>query len=164
MFQLYKIASFAQGSLFASPRPDGANLTGSLEQITSANVRKVVCLLESEELQTLGLASLQAQCLTHHIEFIHFPITDFGVPALESLCDIINEVQQTLLSGRNTLIHCRGGIGRTGTLCSCIMIANGSTPEQAIRHVSLQRGCEVPETRAQRELIKQFYDHNSDTP
>ena len=35
-------------------------------------------------------------------------------------------------SGHNVVFHCKGGLGRAGTLCACTMVALGHAPQEAI--------------------------------
>ena len=51
------------------------------------------------------------------------------------------------------VVHCRQGIGRSGLLTACLLIASGATPEMAFQRISAVRGCPVPETMEQREWV-----------
>src|SRR5437870_1016605 len=50
-------------------------------------------------------------------ELLPFPVEDYGVPEdRSSFWLLARDLAQRLLQGRRVLIHCGGGIGRTGTL------------------------------------------------
>ncbi|MEM7256691.1 MAG: dual specificity protein phosphatase family protein [Pseudomonadota bacterium] len=119
-FSLYPIAQVGDGSLFASSMPKPQRLSHCLDQIEAANISTVVCLLEQSEMQSLGLAQWLPDCSHRGIKPVHFPIKDFGTPAADTLDPLVSELHDQLSSGNNILVHCRGGIGRSGLLC-CAM-------------------------------------------
>ena len=61
-----------------------------------------------------------------NICYIHFPIVDGGVPDFESSGywrDVLSpELQNHLRDGKKILIHCRGGLGRTGTIAARLLV------------------------------------------
>jgi atypical dual specificity phosphatase len=67
-------------------------------------------------------------------EFIHFPIPDMGIPtprACERLCrGLVADLDQ-----HPTLLHCQGGLGRTGMVAACCLVTLGVGPELALRYV-----------------------------
>ena len=64
-----------------------------------------------------------------NIIYIHFPIIDGGVPDIESSGYWQNylspELQNHLRNGKKILIHCRGGLGRTGTIAARLLVDLG---------------------------------------
>ncbi len=95
-----------------------------------------------------------AQRLSH-------PITDFGVPTVASMQAILNDVQNALDQGGKVYLHCRAGIGRTGTVAATWLVSQGLTPEQALALLAQKwRAVDKhaheplsPETVSQREFV-----------
>jgi ADP-ribosyl-[dinitrogen reductase] hydrolase len=116
----------------------------------------VLSLLQPEEATALHLQTEAQSCTAHDIEFDNFPIPDFAVPPIDALTNLINRYHQHLHNGANTVVHCRGGIGRTGTICCCLLIKDGMNVTQAIDLVKEQRGVSVPETAEQIAVIIRF--------
>ncbi|HEU4781670.1 MAG TPA: ADP-ribosylglycohydrolase family protein [Steroidobacteraceae bacterium] len=90
------------------------------------------------------------------------PIPDHGVPrAREHMVEIQAEIDAALARGRRVYVHCRAGIGRTGTVVACHLIEQGMTPNEAlIRLNELWQDNErsatwhdVPETDEQRDYV-----------
>jgi hypothetical protein len=89
------------------------------------------------------------------------PITDFGVPTTAQMQAILASVQQALARDERVYLHCKAGIGRTGTVAACILVNHGFTAEQAL--ALLQRKWQVvdkrhaepvtPETAGQRAFV-----------
>ena len=100
--------------------------------------------------------------LPDHVLYVRKPIPDHGVPAAPALmAEILAELDSALASGRRVYVHCRAGIGRTGTVIACHLIETGLTPRAAlIRLNELWQGNEraatwpdVPETDEQHDYV-----------
>jgi ADP-ribosylglycohydrolase len=94
----------------------------------------------------------------------HFrrPIPDHGVPrAPAHMADALAVLRNALAAGRRVYVHCRAGIGRTGTVVACHLMEAGLEPRDAlIRLNELWQDNErshtwpdVPETDEQRDYI-----------
>lgn len=138
------------------PMPAPEQLDETMSALHQSNITVVVCLLETQEMLKLGLQDERAACEAAGMAFRHFPIADFGVPQLSELATLIDKLSHALAAGENVLVHCRGGIGRTGLVCACLLTASGMHSEDAVKLVSTQRGCKVPETQAQLAMVSEF--------
>lgn len=64
-------------------------------------------------------------------EVIHFSIPDMGIPTPRAAAELC----QTLvadLDERPTLLHCKGGLGRTGLIGACMLVTMGSEADAAL--------------------------------
>jgi ADP-ribosylglycohydrolase len=106
-----------------------------------------------------------AALLPPAVEHRRLPIVDHGLPgsALQ-MQEILAAIAAALASDRGVYVHCRAGIGRTGTVVGCHLAATGLDGEAALAELnrlwrqsarSAQWG-EVPETEAQREFVLDF--------
>ena len=88
-----------------------------------------------------------------------FPITDFGLPRPSAMRATLDAMTQA--SGRVVYLHCRAGVGRTGTVAGCWLVEQGLATGDAL--ALLQRkfaaaeqsrgGRLTPETDAQRAFV-----------
>ncbi|MEM1038069.1 MAG: dual specificity protein phosphatase family protein [Pseudomonadota bacterium] len=153
----HEIPQDLPGRLFIGPRPQAANLQSWAQEAKKLGVDRVVCLMSEEEMQAKGIGAEQHALAQHEIAFTHFPIADFGLPKfLGAFRVLIADVNVKLRTDESVLVHCAGGIGRAGTTCSCVLVAQGKTPDQAIETVSQARGHAVPETQAQVAFTRGF--------
>jgi len=60
----------------------------------------------------------------------------------------IGELADALLGGQSLVVHCRGGLGRTGVIAARLLIELGEVPSRALQRVRLGRPGAV-ETREQ---------------
>ena len=89
------------------------------------------------------------------------PITDFGVPTVAGMQAILNDVQNALNQGGKVYLHCRAGIGRTGTVAATWLVSQGLSPEQALELLAQKwrvvdkhaQESHSPETEAQRQFV-----------
>ena|SRR5215813_4341028 len=146
------------GKLGLAARPRGGDwLARDLADWRSADISSVVSLLTPEENQELGLGEEGSGTKEQGMTFRRFPIPDLAVPASEAkLVRLLEDVDHDLSNGRNVLIHCRQGIGRTGLVAISLLVTKGMSPGAAVDVVSAARGLPVPETDEQRRWIDRF--------
>jgi len=147
-----------RGKLGIGARPRGDDwLVEDIERWRGEGIDVILSLLTAEEEEDLGLLKEANVAKTHGIIFVSLPIGDMQVPgSQQQLAGVLAMISAELSSGRNVFIHCRQGIGRTGLVAACLLVKNGWTPENAMRHLTSVRGLPVPQTEEQREWVFDF--------
>jgi ADP-ribosyl-[dinitrogen reductase] hydrolase len=82
--------------------------------------------------------------------WFHLPIVDVSIPdqRFEDKWESAGEEVRALLrGGRDVLVHCRGGLGRAGTITARLLVELGMEPAEAIARVRAVRpgAIETPE-------------------
>ncbi len=111
----------------------------------------VVTLMEEHELGKYQVERLGATAGALGMEWHHLPIIDVDVPRepFEALWVRSGpRLREHLAGGRRILLHCRGGLGRTGTIAARLLAELGMPAQAAVAAVREARPGTL-ETRAQ---------------
>jgi len=97
------------------------------------------------------------------ILYMRFAIVDYSIPELEEMQQIVSTINSLLEAGQRIYLHCRGGIGRTGTVVGCWLKNQGYDSETALAELSqlfsasnAARFTSSPETKEQRDFVRSF--------
>jgi len=116
----------------------------------------LVSLLEPDEYEALGIAGLPHAAEETGISVLLLPIRDVSVPASMERCRAtVAEMITALAADKTVVVHCRGGLGRSGLVAACCLTACGAEPDVAIRSVREARPGAV-ETKAQERFVARF--------
>lgn len=156
--ELYWIEGPWDGRLAVGPRPRGGDwLRDDIAKWKQAGIHSVLSLLTPEEESHLDLRGEAGEVRAQGMEFTSFPIPDRQIPKSEAkFSEVLAGMARDLSAGRNVLVHCRQGIGRSGLAATCLLVKNGLSPGAAVDSVSAARGLPVPETTEQREWIDHY--------
>ena len=140
--ELYWVNGPWPGKLALAARPRGGEwLQDELESWRRAGVHTVFSLLTPEEERDLDLLDEERETKEHGMAFKSFPIPDRQVPDSETkLAKVLEKLDRELASGKNVVLHCRQGIGRSGLVASCLLVTKGLETRTAIKRLSAARG------------------------
>jgi ADP-ribosylglycohydrolase len=150
------------GKLLAGEYPGGANREATrerLQRLIDAGVECFIDLTEPNEVKPYDSE------LPFSIEYLRKPIRDHGVPAQRvHMVEILDCLQDAVQSGRCVYVHCRAGIGRTGTVIGCFLAESGADGDAAINELNrLWQQSErshswgsVPETQEQESFVRKW--------
>jgi protein tyrosine phosphatase (PTP) superfamily phosphohydrolase (DUF442 family) len=153
MHPFRKVELETRGSLFLHSMPGRMEpLAACCQALAEAKVQGIICLNPAEELQEKSPDYAEAiRMESLPCEWIHFPIGNFGVPDdKEAFLELAQHIAERLQNGDSFLVHCKGGVGRTGTFASCVAAALG----QPLSRVTDAGG--KAETDQQLQLIAQL--------
>ncbi len=157
-----------EGRLLAGCYPGGRrpqDVELRLGSLLSAGFDAFIDLTEPGELPPYELY------LPGHVRYARKSIPDHGVPRdTAHMGEIIAELDAALAEGRRVYVHCRAGIGRTGTVVACHLVAGGLDGAAAVAELNeLWKGSdrsdtwpEVPETAEQVSFIHDWAAHQHD--
>lgn len=156
--EIYWVDGPWSGRLGLAARPRGGDwLEDEIASCRKEGVGVVLSLLMPEEEHDLDLDSEKLEAKAQGIEFLSFPIPDRDVPRSEAeMTSALDKLNEALSSGKNVLVHCRQGVGRTGLVAACLLVSRGLTPETAVNRLSAARGVGAPETSEQRDWIDRY--------
>ncbi|PKL51170.1 MAG: hypothetical protein CVV42_01005 [Candidatus Riflebacteria bacterium HGW-Riflebacteria-2] len=151
--------NFLAGSFPYNPGSDTPH--DFLHSLFDNGIDSFIDLTEEDELVHYQpvLAGLTAK----EIRYQRFPIIDYSVPTLAEMQQLVTTINHLLTQDRHIYLHCRGGIGRTGTVVGCWLRSRGHDGESALAELenlfsasNASRFARSPETEEQREFVKNF--------
>ena len=131
------------------------DLGSDIEAIAAWGTSTVVTLVEQHELASLGVVDLGEAIEAAHMSWVHLPVCDVSVPgpAFEQQWARLGPLLRAQLQcGFNIVVHCKGGLGRAGTVASCLLIDAGMDPEEGLAAVRAARPGAV-ETFGQEQYV-----------
>ena len=132
------------------PGRDG-DLEADIHVIARWEPAAVVTMVEQSELDAAGVGALGERLKNIGIRWTHLPVVDFGVLSTEQmkLWPVLSQdLRGRLGNGERILVHCRGGLGRSGMILLRLMCELGEAPEEALQRLRGVRPGAV-ETEAQ---------------
>jgi protein-tyrosine phosphatase len=134
------------GTIIITPCPGKRkrDLGTDLDHVKRMGAEAVITMVQDHELDMLAVRDMGAQCQARGLTWLHCPIADFDGPgaAFENAwADGAGARARDILRRGGTVVsHCRGGIGRAGTVASRLLIELGAaTPDEALRRVRKAR-------------------------
>lgn len=154
--EMFDIESIGRGRLVIMAHPGlPRDPAAVIEAVARAGIGEVVSLLEAHESRQLGLLDEASLVASRSMNFVSFPIADMGVPSsLRDFARLSWRLYRQIEGGVDTLLHCRGGIGRSGLLAAAILLHDGREVGTAFAAVAKARGRRVPETEEQGDWLQ----------
>ncbi len=156
--KLRKLETNTPGLLYLHSMPGRYEpIAEFLMAIGSHDITQIVCLASEDEIAQKSPD--YAKAITEEqipVQRVCSPIPDFGTPQdIASFYALVRETADKLRAGTNVLVHCAGGIGRTGTFAGCILKCLG------LPLIPLEESGSFPETEDQLQLAE-GYAHKCD--
>jgi hypothetical protein len=129
------------------------DLDQDLSTITE-QAQALLCLLTEAELHWAGVPDLLPRARARGLAVHHLPIRDQGVPEDEALRRALSWVDGALAAGQRVVVHCMGGLGRSGLVAACALVDRGRAGDEAIRAVRAARDPRAVETRGQEDFVR----------
>lgn len=147
-----------QGDALASRVTWRRDLRADMRQLRDVERADVlVTLLEGHELLALRITGLFAEAKRQKMQVRHMPIKDVDVPREpRRLRWLLDKLHEHVEQGHNVVVHCAGGLGRSGVVVGCFLVSGGMTADRALRTLLDTRGPRCPETLMQVAFIRGF--------
>lgn len=113
-----------------------------LDVIENWGAAAVVTLIEDHEMASLGVTGIGEAVTTRNMSWYHLPIPDVTAPgsSFEEQWQVAGaELRDLLKAGFNIVVHCKGGLGRAGTVAARLLIKLDWSSSDAIAEVRFVR-------------------------
>lgn len=158
----------AVGVTFAPGKFQETAMTGSwardleidLAAIQAWGASHLITLIEAWEAEELRIQQLPERASVYGLQWHWLPITDGAAPDerfLRPWKELGPRLCDELLAGRRLVVHCKGGLGRAGTVAALILLGTrtAQSADSAIARVRAVRPGAI-ETLAQEEFIERW--------
>ncbi|BFZ07163.1 hypothetical protein BsWGS_10202 [Bradybaena similaris] len=134
------------------------SLLHDIQCLKRAGVEDVFCLCTRGEFHLYRCPDLLQKYSEHGITVHHYPVNDGQVPPVEDLMKTIEDLRISLLTGKKTIVHCFGGLGRSCVVTACTMMAmdDALRPEDVCKKLRDLRGDGAIQSVKQYNLINEF--------
>ena len=126
---------------------DDGDIDADLASLRAQGIGALLSLTETSlEVEAVGRSGLSS---------LHLPVPDFHAPSPDQLRASLAFIDRHRSEGIGVAIHCRAGMGRTGTVLAAYLIRGGAPPDEAIQIV--REVCpHAVESKPQVEALKEF--------
>lgn len=154
--QMFQIPINEKHYLFTMPAPKMLEDSSfNFKALTENRVECVISLLSESDALHLGLTDEESLLKALGIDFINYPINDFGTAEKEDeFIALAKILQKKIEEGQILAIHCWAGIGRSSLLAGAILILMGMNPNEVFSHIKKYRKQVVPDKLSQAEWLQ----------
>lgn len=135
------------------------DLARDLEALRLAGARGLVLLVEDHELARWGDLSIVDRGRAVGIAIDRHPIPDGSAPPSADAMDAILGGLDRVRDDGDAVVACMGGVGRSGTVAACALVAAGNSAAAAIVRVRAVRHPTAVETAGQVAFVEGYERH-----
>lgn len=145
-----QLAGLAQPGGDGFAQAEGSALGRHLEELVAEGVGALVTLSE-EPLDRVAIAR-------HGLRYLHLPVADMTAPSVEEVDRAVSFIERAQEDDLPAAVHCRAGLGRTGTLLACCLVKQGRDSADAVAEIRRLRPGSI-ETRDQELVVHAYGEH-----
>lgn len=131
------------------------DLEADFKVIKEWGAEAIISLMEEKEFLMMHMPEFFSVVPMYGLIEYHLPIVDGQIPGEifeNKWRNVGAKIRQFLRNGKKVVVHCKGGLGRTGTIAARLLVELGMNPEEAIMKVRECRPGAI-ETDAQLEYV-----------
>ena len=137
------------------------DLERDVAELRAQGIGLLVLLVDDGELARWGDAAIVARAATFGLAVRRWPMADGTAPATaEAMDEILEEIDRGRAS-TDVAVACMGGVGRTGTVAACALVAAGMNAAESIAHVRAVRHPTAVETPEQEAFVVAYARHRA---
>jgi len=127
-----------------------------LKQLKKYGVNTIIPLITDDEYGHYGVSDLLEKYKEYGFTVHCLPIMDQLVSSEKEMEDMVNYLDKALKNDEKVLLHCVGGLGRSGLVAASYLKYKGLNSDEAIKAVRKVRGPRTVESKIQEEFVKKI--------
>lgn len=133
------------------------SLGDDVDVLVAENIDAVITLLSPDEFHQYGVEALFNHYDQAGLNYLHINVMDRKLPRKQDIETAVAFLMEQMRLSQSVVIHCVGGIGRSGLLAACYLKRYaGLSADAAIAHVRQIRSPRAVETLQQEAFVQQF--------
>ena len=143
-------------TLLPGRRDYGRDLNADLASIRRAGVTHILSLITDAELQHYGVPELLSAYEKAGFTARRLSIPDQRICTPEEMNDLAAWFSRVLNQGGRIMIHCAGGLGRSGAVAAGYLKTRGLSTEDAVTEVRRARSPRAIESLEQMDFVRSY--------
>lgn len=127
-----------------------------LKQLKMYEVNTIVPLITDDEFGHFGVTDLLEKYNDYGFSVHRLPIMDQLVSSEEEMADMVSYLDKAVQNNEKVLLHCVGGLGRSGLVAASYLKFKGLNSNEAIKAVRKVRGPRTVESKVQEEFVEKI--------
>ncbi len=125
-----------------------------LLQLKNDGVDVVIPLITDDEFYHFGVEDLLEEYKTNGFLVHRLPIMDQLVSSEQEMRSLMKVMDENIKAGKKIMVHCVGGLGRSGMVAASYLKFLGLSPGEAIATIRISRGPRAVESKIQEEFVQ----------
>ena len=131
-------------------------LDDDLASLREDRIGAVACLVPDAELERYGVAGLVGAYAQAGFDARHEPLLDQKAAGAEAMAALVAWIEARVAAGTSVLVHCVGGLGRSGMVAASWLRSRGASGDEALQIVRAARGPRAVETAIQEDFVRSY--------
>ena len=125
-----------------------------LKQLKEYGVNTIIPLITEDEFEHYGVSDLLEKYEEYGFTVHRLPIMDQLISSKKEMVDMVNYLEIAVQKDEKVLLHCVGGLGRSGLVAASYLKFKGLNSDEAIKAVRKVRGPRTVESKIQEEFVE----------
>ena len=130
-----------------------------LKQLKVYGVDTIIPLITDDEFGHFGVSNLIEKYKEYNFNVHRLPIMDQLISSEEEMVNMVSYIDELMKKNEKVLIHCVGGLGRSGLVAASYLKYKGLSASQAIKTIRKTRGPRAVESKIQEDFVKNVQFH-----
>ncbi len=130
------------------------SIDDDIQQLKSAGVDIIIPLITDDEFHHFGVDELLEEYAENGFHVRRLPIMDQLVSSEQEMRELVIFMDEQISAGEKIMVHCVGGLGRSGMAAASFLKFKGLSADKAIEVIRQTRGPRAVESKIQEDFVR----------